>query len=42
MVVRLPAPVDHTPTIIDADLDEDVAVPDDEDAGVDASAEATP
>ena len=28
LVIRLPAPVDHTPTIIDADLDEDVAVPD--------------
>ena len=28
MVVRLPAPDDHTATIIDADLDEDVVVPD--------------
>ena len=36
MVVRLPGPVDHTPTIIDADLDDDVVVPDS------ADAEATP
>ncbi len=28
MVVRLPLPDDHTPTIIDADLDADVVVPD--------------
>jgi len=27
MVVRLPAPMDRTPTMIDADLDEDVGVP---------------
>jgi two-component system sensor histidine kinase KdpD len=32
LVVRLPAPVDHTPTIIDADLDDDVVVPDEQDA----------
>ena len=29
MVVRLPAVVDHTSSIIDADLDEDIVVPDD-------------
>ena len=29
MVVRLPLPDDHTPSIIDADLDADVVVPDD-------------
>ena len=29
MVVRLPGPVDHTDTILDADLDGDVVVPDD-------------
>jgi two-component system sensor histidine kinase KdpD len=41
LVVRLPAPVDHTPTIIDADLDEDVVVPDE--VGVDGSdVEVTP
>jgi hypothetical protein len=28
MVVRLPVAEDHTPTIIDADLDPDVVVPD--------------
>ena len=32
LVVRLPAQVDHTPTIIDADLDADVVVPDEQDA----------
>jgi len=39
LVVRLPAPVDHTPTIIDADLDEDVVVPDEvgDDVGADGS-----
>ncbi len=33
MVVRLPASEDHTPTIIDADLDSDVVVPDEEPLG---------
>jgi two-component system sensor histidine kinase KdpD len=46
LVVRLPAPEEPTPTIIDADLDDDVIVPDGigVDAGVVATgdAEATP
>jgi len=43
MVVRLPGPVDHTPSIIDADLDEDVVVPDEDVIAPDgADAEATP
>ena len=37
LVVRLPAPVDHTPSIIDADLDDDVVVPDAADTDVQAT-----
>ena len=35
LVVRLPGPVDRTPTIIDADLEPDVVVPDDDSDGGD-------
>jgi hypothetical protein len=46
LVLRLPAPEETTPSIIDADLDDDVIVPDevgpDSDVAVPDDAEATP